>query len=290
MTTATAAISDLTVRTSTRPGPNGFALLRPLRVLHGRQPALATAALLSLLAIVPCLLAMLVDARTINDISVWIKPSKFFASFALYYGTLAWAFGYLPINAQRSVSGRLVIGGALAVGLCEMSWIVLAAANGVPSHFNDSTVWAIAYAFAGIGSLVLIGVILLQGVMIARQRAIPIAPALRWGIVAGALVAFAATLVTAGYLSTIGGHWVGGVASDAQGLPLLGWSRTGGDLRVAHFFALHAQQVLPALGFGLAAAGRPDARGAVLVGAAGYVGLVAFTFVQALRGVPFIGL
>ncbi|RFU44533.1 hypothetical protein [Paraburkholderia sp. DHOC27] len=28
-------------------------------------------------------------------------------------------------------------------------------------------------------------------------------------------------------------HWVGGVASDANRLPLRGWSRTGGDLREA---------------------------------------------------------
>src|SRR5690606_21394277 len=140
------------------------------RALYRRQPELATAALLGLLAIVPCQLAMLVDPCTVNDISVWIKPSKFFASFAVYYATLAWAFGYLPHSAQGTVAGRFVIRGALAVGLYEISWIVIAAANGVPSHFNDtSPVWGIAYAFAGIGSILLIGAILVQGLMIARQ-------------------------------------------------------------------------------------------------------------------------
>src|SRR5690606_5801344 len=125
--------------------------------------------------------------------------------------------------------------------------------------------------------------------MIARDRTMPIAPALRWGIVAGAVIAFVATLITAGYMSMNGGHWVGGIASDANGLPLFGWSRTGGDLRVAHFFALHAQQAMPALGLIAVALGRPSSRGAIAAGAVAYLGLIAFTFVQALRGVPFLG-
>ncbi|KJV10327.1 hypothetical protein VZ95_05735 [Elstera litoralis] len=43
------------------------------------------------------------------------------------------------------------------------------------------------------------------------------------------------------------GHWVGGIASDAGGLPIVGWARDGGDLRVAHFFGLHLMQALPLL-------------------------------------------
>lgn len=267
------------------------ALLEPLRVLHCRQPALATAALVALLAVVPTLFAMLVDARTVNDINVWIKPAKFLTSFVVYYATLAWAFGYVPRAAQHSAAGKFVVRGALAAGLYEMIWLVLAAANGVPSHFNgDSPLWGAAYALAGVAATVLIAAILVQGVMVARQRTVPMAPALRWGIVAGAVIAFGATLVTAGYLSSNTAHWVGGIASDAHGLPLLGWSRTGGDLRVAHFFALHAQQAMPALGLLAVALGRPRTRWPILLGAVAYVGLIAFVFVQALAGVPFIGI
>lgn len=264
-------------------------LLRPLRLLHRRQPQLATAASIALLAIVPCLLAMLVDTRTINDLSVWVKPTKFFVSFVVYYATLAWAFGYVPKEWQSNLAGRFVVRAAIAVGLFEMTWIVLAAANGVPSHFNfESPVWGAAYSLAGLGSLVLIAVILVQGVMIARQRSVPVAPALRLALVAGAVIAFVGTLIAAGYLSLNGGHWVGGRLTDAAGLPLMGWSRTGGDLRVAHFWALHAQQIIPAIGLGLVALRvRPAVAGVVLASAA-YAALIAFTLVQALQGVPFL--
>ena len=264
--------------------------LRPLAALHRRQPQLAAGAGIALLGALATLAAMLVDTRTLYDINVWIKPTKFFVSLAVYYATLAWVFGYLPRDAQRSRAGRFVIAAPLAVGVYEMTWIVLAAAKGIPSHFNaDSLFWLAAYQLGGVGSLMLILAILVQGLMVARQRTVTLAPALRAGIVAGAVIAFGATLITAGYLSASGSHWVGGVPSDAGGLPLFGWSRTGGDLRVAHFFALHAQQVLPALGLLAVRAGRPDARGLVAAGAAVYVALIVYTFVQALRGVPFLG-
>jgi hypothetical protein len=264
-------------------------LLRPFLDLYHRQPQLTAAAAISLVAILPCLMAMLVDTRTVNDISAWVKPTKFLVSFVVYYATLAWAFGYLPQERQSSRAGRFVIRGAIVVGLLEMTWLLLAAANGVPAHFNSSSVlWQAAYGLAGVGSVILITAILVQGVMIARQRSIRIAPELRLALVTGAVVAFAGTLVAAGYLSAGDGHWVGGARSDAAGLALMGWSRTGGDLRVAHFWSLHAQQFIPAIGWIFATLRLPYARTGVALASAAYVGLIAFTFVQALQGRPFL--
>jgi hypothetical protein len=261
----------------------------PLAQLYRRQPQLMSAATIAVLAIVPCVLAMLVDTRTVNDINVWIKPTKFLVSFVVYYATLAWAFGYLPADQQSGRAGQFVIRGAILAGLYEMTWLVLAAANGVPSHFNSSSLtWSAAYGLAGAASLVLIAAILVQGLMIARQRSLSIAPAFRAALVAGAVIAFVGTLVAAGYMSAGGGHTVGGDPSDASGLPLMGWSRTGGDLRVAHFWSLHAQQFLPAIGWFLSRSRFKRSRTAVAFASVGYVSLIAFTFVQALQGRPFL--
>lgn len=257
--------------------------------LHRRQPQLAMAAALALLALPPCLLALLIDPRLVNGISVWVKPIKFLLSFVVYYATLAWCFGYLPRAAQASRSGRYVIRAALLAGFLEMVWLITAAVHGVPSHFNrTSTAWALAYTAAGVGSLALISAILVQGLMIARDRRVRLPPVFRASLVAGSVLAFAATLVVAGVLSAGDGHWVGGVGSDAGGLALIGWSRSGGDLRVAHFWALHAQQVLPLAGALIAAGRIQRAHLALGTVTAAYLALIGFTFLQALAGRPFI--
>lgn len=259
-----------------------------LAELERRQPQLASVALLFLLAAIPCLIAMLVDARTVNDVSGWIKPTKFFVSLALYFATLAWYFGYLPQAAQRSFAGRFVIWAAIIAGTLEMTWLVAAATNGVPAHFNREGVWATAYSLAGVGAVTLMIAVLVQGVQLARDRLVRIAPAFRLSLVLAAILAFTATVLIGMTLASGDGHWIGGARSDAGGLPLLGWSRTGGDLRVAHFWALHAHQFIPLAGWLVVRTGMRWQRSAVLAFTVAYAGLIALTFMQALQGQPFI--
>ena len=77
-----------------------------------------------------------------------------------------------------------------------------------------------------------------------------------------------------------------GAADGGPGLPFLGWSTEAGDLRVSHFFGLHALQVLPLLVVLLRLfVTRFDARIGALTGVAvGYGSLIIFTYVQALMG------
>ncbi len=91
------------------------------------------------------------------------------------------------------------------------------------------------------------------------------------------------TLVVGFTLGGMGSHWIGGDQTDATGLPILGWSTTGGDLRAAHFLGLHLAQALPVA----ALAGRP----ALVWGAAlGGIILTAFAYGLALAGIPLISL
>ena len=80
------------------------------------------------------------------------------------------------------------------------------------------------------------------------------------------------------------------MADGGPGLPLLGWSTIGGDLRVPHFFGLHAMQVLPLVG-GLLALDWTRRRipqrqrlGLIWTAGLGYLALVLLLTWQALRG------
>jgi hypothetical protein len=89
-----------------------------------------------------------------------------------------------------------------------------------------------------------------------------------------------------------GAHSVG-VPDGGPGLPLVGWSTVGGDLRIGHFVGLHALQALPLLAILLArfGSGRLDggtrARLLVVAGAAYGVLTMLLTW-QALRGQPLL--
>jgi hypothetical protein len=271
------------------PSTESLSLAGLVRELARRQPRLAAASELFLLAAIPTGLAIVLDDRLVNGINIWIKPAKFLTSLAIYYATLAWFHGYLPERIRGTGLGRALVGIPIAVGLLEMTWLVATAVLGVPSHFNRTApVYEVSYALAGLGATMLMVVVLATGILIGRSKEPVLRPGLRLAIVLGCTLAFLATLVTAGFLASGGGHWVGGAPSDAGGLPIVGWSRTGGDLRVAHFFALHALQVVPVVGWAATRAGFGNPRAAVWIVAGLYAGWIAFTFLQALSGRPFL--
>jgi len=130
-----------------------------------------------------------------------------------------------------------------------------------------------------------------MGVVIAVAGAPALPRPYRLSVSLGLILTLVLGAGIGGVLGSMDDHWIGGVESDADGLPLFGWSRTGGDLRAAHFLGMHAMHVLPLTGAlitRLAPAGL--ALPAVWGAALGYVGLTAAVFLQAWAGRPLIGL
>lgn len=252
------------------------------------QPVLAAVGILLLLATAPTLLAFGLDQRLLNGINVWAKPLKFEVSLALHLLTVAWLMLFLPAEIR---STRLVRGLAIAMAtaaLFEIAYIALQASRGEASHFNRTTlVTNLMYALMGFGALVLVGTSSAIGGLILRhgQRQQPIALAAGLGLILGGVLGG----ITGAYMSAQTGHWVGGVQNDAGGLPIVGWSRLGGDLRVSHFFGLHLMQVLPITAW-LGARLLPERRQkpAILVVAALGSLLAVATLAQAILGRPFL--
>lgn len=174
---------------------------------------------------------------------------------------------------------------ALACTVFELAHITWRAARGEPSHFNTGTPFAGAmYALMGVGAVVLTACAGVLGLWVARARDFAHGPVLQRGLAVGLLMGCVLGTLTGAYVSAQTGHAVGGQPCDGAALPVLGCSLVFGDLRVAHFFGLHAMQAVPAVAW-LAAHLR--ATTAALHGVHAFAaGLAALTFAQALRGQP----
>ena len=273
---------------------------RPLFTRPANRPLMALAALMAATAVVTAVLAV-VDPVQIVGRNGWLKPLKFSISIAVYAVTIAWLLDRLPERRQRvGRIGAWVVTTALVV---EMVIIVGAVAAGTTSHFNVSsplatTLWSVmgtSIAIVWLVNLVLAALLWRSpDTDAARQLAI------RAGLViglAGMAVAFLMTSPTAEQLDDFAGvagaHAVG-APDDGPGLPFLGWSTTGGDLRVPHFVGMHALQALPLLVLGLEAlSGRvpalrdPRTRFRIVTAAsAGYAVVLVLLTLQALAGIP----
>jgi hypothetical protein len=75
-----------------------------------------------------------------------------------------------------------------------------------------------------------------------------------------------------------------GAADGGPGLSFFNWSRLAGDLRIAHFFGLHALQIIPLF---VVFTGLKKA-GPVIVFATCYLLLITFLFVNAMMGRPLL--
>jgi hypothetical protein len=223
-----------------------------------------------------------VDHRMLLGVPLWFKPMKFAISLSLYTFALAWMLGQLREPAMRR-TGWLIVAGATL----EMVIIVGQAARGVRSHFNgDSTFDVILFAVMG----VTITLVWLATLTIAlrflrepgRDRAMALAIRL------GLLVSLVGMAV--GFIMAAKGSHAVGLPDGGPGLPFVGWSTVGGDLRVGHFVGLHALQVLPLLAAVVAGVGVPESARvrAVVSVAAGYLGLVLLLTWQALRAQPVL--
>ncbi|MGG5888823.1 hypothetical protein ACLF3G_16925 [Falsiroseomonas sp. HC035] len=245
--------------------------------LHRRQPLLAWAGWIALATLGLCLVAMALDGRTFNGLSVWTKPAKFAASFVPWFWTLAWAWGVLAPEARRGFAAGLVLWVTLAAALYEQGWITWRAAIGLPSHFAEDPLGVLMYQLMGLGAVLLVAMAVLLGVLVLlrgdRAQPRPWRLAVGVGLVlSGVLGGFTGIAISAQTTPLVGGG--------AGGLPPFYWSSTGGDLRVAHFLAVHAMQALPALA--LLGAGMRM----VWAGAAGWAALGMAAYALALAGVP----
>ena len=242
---------------------------------------------------VPSLAALFLDDRLLNGVSVWSKPLKFQASLIMMLGTLLLLLPLIETHARHGLGVWLACLAASLMASGEILYITLQAARGRASHFNsDTAIETFAYGLMGIGAVLLVLSSLAIGLYILLKPEPGVARGLQlgggWGLVLGSVLTLITALALGSGRIAGPGHWIGGVHSDAGGLFLFGWSRTGGDLRVPHFFATHLMQALPLLGLLIDRVAPSLAVVGIAAGALAGIAIVAATFLQAVSGVPFL--
>lgn len=281
-------------------------LLRSLGTAFEINRALTIMGSAMLLVLLATVVGLFVDHRVITGVPAWLKPAKFAISVSVYCFTFVWLLGFIE-NHPRLV--RFTANVTVISFIVEMVVIITQAARGTTSHFNmTSPINSFLWMSMGLFITFVWAMNLLLAFMLVQQR-IPdrtFAWSLRLAVIIssiGMAVAFLMAKPTPAQVASgghgahiIGAHSVG-VADGGPGLPVLGWSTVGGDLRAAHFVGLHALQVLPLLGWiSTRRKGNTsflhDGHRLALIWTAGfsYLGLVLLLTWQAWRGQSVIQL
>ncbi len=225
-----------------------------------------------------CLVLVRFNSTQVLGTSAWYKPFKFFLSTTIFVWSMAWYAYYLGKPTTICWYSWILI----ALFTLENVYIVLQAARGLTSHFNISTpfysmMWSVM-ALAAIGISVTTAIV---GISFFTNQFPDLPAGYLWGIRMG-LIIFVIFSLEGMAMGARMSHTVGGT-DGSFGIPVTNWSMRHGDLRIAHFFGMHALQILPLVGFYIL----KNTRSIVLVSVL-YAALVVATFVQALRGKPFI--
>lgn len=270
--------------------------------LWAASPPLAVVGVLMLLAAGAFAIAMRLDPRVITGAPAWLKPFKFAVSTGVYSLTLAWIFGWLA-DWPRT---RRIVGWTTAIVFAlEVAIIAVQAGRGTTSHFNAATVLD-RTLFVVMGVAILVQTLVSVSVAVALWRQRFADRALGWALRLGMILTIAGAMTgplmtrptpeqlavarAGGPLPIVGAHSVGG-RDGGPGMPLTGWSREHGDVRVPHFVGLHAIQALALVALAVGRLRRPERVRVrlVLAAAASYAALFALLLAEALRGRSVVG-
>lgn len=274
-------------------------ILTATRTMHSWHPPLFWFAVSMVLVAIAPAIGYVVDDRILVGAPIWGKPLKFALSFAIYAPTLAWMITLIRRRWLHRIAWWSGTAFAIA-SLLEMVAIIGQVIRGTRSHFNretelDSTIFNVMGGL--VSSMFTFSLIVAIILMLT-----PIKDAsVKWAVRLGSLISVLG--LSTGFLmiqetpeqladgdaaTTMGAHGVG-VVDGGPGIPILGWSTEGGDLRISHFIGMHALQAIPLLALVLAAlfAYRLTQRTRlqiVLLAALAYAGVFAIVLWQALRG------
>ena len=224
------------------------------------------------------------------SVSPWIKPIKFSISFATFVWTASLFLMALRIPAwQRRLARQVMAASVVAEMLCLAAQAWRSTAPGA-GDFTDTLISQGTTAMVTINTLITVWLLWL---FCSERERIKLVDHAQIVAIRLSIAIFLVGNAVGGYMLARGSHTVG-AADGGPGLPFVNWSTIGGDLRIAHFIAIHAIQIVPLFAWILwKMAPRPamnQRRIAVYVIAALVFLAVGGTFLQAALAQPFVTL
>ena len=189
---------------------------------------------------------LLLDAEPLVGVHPGLKPFKFEISGAILCASMALVLPLLTAS-RRTLD---IVGLLLAATLVfENVMIGGQALRGVLSHYNESgtfntMVWRTIALTIQVTTVAMLWSAWRSTRSPLRNSEGEVLSAPMTLAVRAGLWLFIVATVSGNVMGVAYRHSMGG-ADGGPGLPLLNWSTTHGDLRVSHFFALHAIQALP---------------------------------------------
>ena len=233
--------------------------------------------LVCLLLSVVFLLLTKITTVQVYHVNAWYKPFKFAFSTFLFAWAMAWYCYYLP-NFNIHLFNWSVI---ILLGF-EIFYIAFQASKGQLSHYNLSTpIYSTLYSMMALAATLVTLYTAYVGILFFKNDfpALPIYYlwAIRLGIIIFVIFSFEGFAMGARL-----NHSVGALNDNSNWL-IIGWSKTVGDLRVAHFIGMHALQVLPLLSYYVFKNTKLNIGLTVMYGL-----LAMLTLIQALQGKPLM--
>lgn len=218
-----------------------------------------------------------ITTTQVYNVNAWYKPFKFAFSTFLFAWAMAWYCYYLP-NFNIKLFNWAVI---ILLGF-EIVYIALQASKGQLSHYNLSTpVYAVLYSMMALAASAVTIYTAYVGLLFFTNT-FPDLPnyylwAIRFGIILFVIFSFEGFAMGSRLNHSVG------ALNDNSSWFIIGWSKTVGDLRVAHFIGMHALQVLPVLSFYVFKNTKLTLALSLLYGL-----LALLTLIQALKGKPLV--
>lgn len=244
-----------------------------------RDPVLGYFALANFTLAGILLPASVLNRKKVTGLNSLYKPIKFALSIGILCATMGWYSADLEPGVYLDAYRWSTVG---LMGF-EIFYITVMGISGFRSHYNlNSPLTGALYGLMGLAAAI---TTLWTGYICSLFlfQDLPHLPMYyRQSIAIGGVLFMVFGLQGFAMGSRLR-HTVG-AEDGGKGLPFLNWSRTHGDLRVAHFFGMHALQGVPLASFFLL----KDSSLTLATGAV-YGLLVLWTLVRALRAKPLVG-